>query len=308
MATSYEPSRTSAYSEDMRWRMVWQVEGLGCTHIQVAKNVGVDRSTVSRTIQLFHVTGSVSKRIYPKEQAFRKLTAPVQLLILHLVMQKPGIYLREIQNELSTTLLVQVDVGTICRFLHNSGFTRQKLKIVALQRDEFLRQQFIVDVSVYNTDMLVFIDETGADRRNLLRRHGYSLRGMPLVKQAMLVRGEHLSGMAVMSVHGLLDVRVTKGGTNGDDFYDFIQDHVLCHLQPFNGITPHSVIILDNCAIHHTHEVVDMIEGVGAIIQFLPPYSPDLNPIEEAFSKVKSEMKNLGETVDITDTETIIFY
>ena len=274
--------------------------------MQVAKNVGVDRSTVSRTIQLFCVTGSVSKRTYPKEQAFRKLTTPVQLLILHLVMQKPGIYLREIQNELSTTLLLQVDVGTICRFLHNSGFTRQKLKIVALQRDEFLRQQFIVDVSVYNTDMLVFIDETGADRRNLLRRHGYSLRGMPLVKQAMLVRGEHLSGMAVMSVHGLLDVRVKKGGTNGDDFYDFIQDHVLCQLQPFNGINPHSVVILDNCAIHHTHEVVDMIEGVGAIIQFLPPYSPDLNPIEEAFSKVKSGMKNLGETVDITDTETIL--
>ena len=64
-----------AYSEDMRWRMVWQVKGLGCTRIQVAKNVGVDRSTVSRTIQLFRVTGSVSKRLYPKEQAFRKLTA-----------------------------------------------------------------------------------------------------------------------------------------------------------------------------------------------------------------------------------------
>ena len=66
------------------------------------------------------------------------------------------------------------------------------------------------------------------------------------------------------------------------------------------------MIILDNCVIHHTHEVVDMIEGVGAIIQFLPPNSPDLNPIEEAFSKVKSEMKNLGETVDITDTENIL--
>ena len=66
------------------------------------------------------------------------------------------------------------------------------------------------------------------------------------------------------------------------------------------------MIILDNCAIHHVQEVVDMVEGVGAIVHFLPPYSPDLNPIEEAFSKVKSEMKNLGETTDITDTETIL--
>ena len=46
----------------------------------------------------------------------------------------------------------------------------------ATQRDELFREQFISDVSIYNPDMLVFIDETGADRRNLLRSHGYSIR------------------------------------------------------------------------------------------------------------------------------------
>ena len=49
-----------------------------------------------------------------------------------------------------------------------------------LQRDEFLRQQYISDVSVYSPEMLVFIDETGTDRRNGLRKYGYSLRGKPL--------------------------------------------------------------------------------------------------------------------------------
>ena len=54
---------------------------------------------------------------------------------------------------------------------------------------------------------------------------------------------------------------------------------------PYGGVNPHSVVIPDNCAIHHILEVWPMLEEVGVPVHFLPPYSPDLNPIEEAFSK-----------------------
>ncbi len=152
---SCEPHRCSAYSEDLRWRMVWQSEGLEYTHATVAQNLWVDRSTVSRTLQLFRTTGSVCKKLYPKEKAFRKLTTPAQMLILNLVIKKPGIYLRDIQEEVLHLLLLEVDVSTIRRFLHSSGLTRQKLCLVATKRDEFLRQQYILDVSIYNAEMLV---------------------------------------------------------------------------------------------------------------------------------------------------------
>ena len=59
--------------------------------------------------------------------------------------------------------------------MHKSGFTYQRLKVTALQQDEFLRQQFILEVSVYSPEMLVFIDETGTDHRNLVRKYGYSI-------------------------------------------------------------------------------------------------------------------------------------
>ena len=216
--------------------MVWQCEALGYTHARVAENLGVDRSTVTRTLQLFHTTGSVSKKLYPKEKAFRKLTTPAQLLILNLVVEKPGIYLQEIQEELQNVLLLAVDVSTICRFLHNSGFTHQKLCLVATQRDEFIRQQYILDVSVFKPEMLVFIDETGADRRNALRKYGYSLRGIPQKYNTLLVRGERVSGLALMSVNGLLDVRTVKGTTDGDTFYDFVQKYLIPQLMPFDGV------------------------------------------------------------------------
>ena len=92
---------------------------------------------------------------------------PAQLLIIHFCLEKPGIYLHEIQKELEYILFLEVSLSTICRFLHNSKFTRQKLRTTALQQDEFLRLQFRSDVSVYSPEMLVFVDETGADRRNL---------------------------------------------------------------------------------------------------------------------------------------------
>ena len=140
--TSCEPLRTSAYSQDLRWRMVWQHLAMGYSYEHVALNLGVDRCTVSRVLQLFHNTGTVAKKSYPREKAFRKLTTPAQLLILNLLVQKPGVYLREIQDELQKLLLLYVDTATICRFLHATGFTHQKLCLVAKQRDEFVRQQF----------------------------------------------------------------------------------------------------------------------------------------------------------------------
>ena len=101
---SCEPGRTSAYSEDLRWRMVWQREAIGLPRSVVASNLGVDESTVFRTLQLFHSTGSVAKRKYPTDRAARILTSPCQLLILDLVIQRPGIYLHEIQQVLDFVL------------------------------------------------------------------------------------------------------------------------------------------------------------------------------------------------------------
>ena len=107
--------------------MVWQKEVLGKSLAEVSKDLCVDRSTVSRTMSLFFASGSVKEKPYPKEKAFRKLTTPCQLLIMNLVIERPGIYLRELQDELRSTLEVEVSLSAICKFVHQSGLTRQKL-------------------------------------------------------------------------------------------------------------------------------------------------------------------------------------
>ncbi len=136
---SCEPSRTSAYSEDLRWRIVWQREGLNKKCKDIASNLGVDAATVCRTLSLFRHTGSVHKKSYPSGRAFRKLSLALECMIVHIVLMRPGIFLREIQRELLKETGADVSLSTICKLLHRNGFTRQRLRIVASQRDDFLR-------------------------------------------------------------------------------------------------------------------------------------------------------------------------
>ena len=109
-----------------------------------------------------------------------------------------------------------------------------------------------------------------------------------------------------MSNAGILDVSLVKGTTNGETFSRFVLSNLLPHLQPFNGTNPHSVVVMDNCSIHHVQEVEEIFDEAGVLLLFLPPYSPDLNPIELAFSKVKSQIKNLEPSMGTFDTETMI--
>ena len=159
-------------------------------------------------------------------------------------------------------------------------------------------------MSVYSPEMLIFIDETGTDRRNTIRKYGYSMRGKPLKNYLLLVRGERISAIACISVAGLIDVKTVRGTSDGDVVYDFVQKYLLPHLMPFNGTNPHSVVVMDNCSIHHILEVKKSIQEVGALLHFLPSYSPDFSPIEETFSKLKQSLQTVEE--DITDIETLV--
>ena len=120
---SCEPKRSSSYCEDLRWRMIWQREGLCYSYKVVARNLGVDKSTVKRTVRKFLQTGTVAKENYPAERAQKILTEPAKIFIISQVIEKPGIYLSEIQSLLEEKLYLDISLSTICKFLHKSGFT-----------------------------------------------------------------------------------------------------------------------------------------------------------------------------------------
>lgn len=288
--------------------MVYQAKFLGKTYSEIASSLNVDASTVCRIVSLFDATGDVSPKQYPPNTGTAKLTDTDKFIILELAVDKPGIYLREIQVQLAQETGTKVDTSTICRFLHASGFTRQKMILTAKQRSDELRAEYMMDMEVYrgHPEFFVFVDETGTDRRDSMRRFGYSLRGKPARIHRLLWRGQHVTAIVAMSLSGILDCYAVRGAINADKFEQFIQQSLAPVLQPFDGVNPNSIVVLDNASIHHVDQVVHALQQTGALVQFLPPYSPDLNPIEEAFSKLKSVMKANEEAVDDMDAETMV--
>ena len=125
---------------------------------------------------MFYATGDVA----PVEQTRGPsclLTEFELHIILNTFIHKPTAFLHEVQEDLFNSCGKWVHISTICRSIKHQGLTRKKVQTVALQQDERLRIQFMVDISSYDPSMLIWIDETGSARRNSIRQYGYSLRG-----------------------------------------------------------------------------------------------------------------------------------
>ena len=166
------------------------------------------------------------------------------------------------------------------------GCSRQGMLSVAIQRLDTLRSRFMADISIYDPQMLVWLDETGCNRRNTLRKYGYRLRGIPVCDHCLLVRGKQYLAIPVMSLDGIHDIYVTEGTVNGEKLADFVRNCLLPVLKPFNYMNSYSVMIVDNASIHHIQDVADLIERqAGVKVCFLPSYSPELNPAEGVLVK-----------------------
>ena len=134
----------------------------------------------------------------------------------------PGIYHYELQRELAKSGIC-VSNATVCRILKYMGCSRQAMHHVALQQSETSRARFMAEISVYDPSMLVWLDESGCDRRHTIRKYGYSLRGKPLCDHRLLIRGTRFSVIPIMSLEGIHDIYITEGTVNGDKFAEFVK-------------------------------------------------------------------------------------
>ncbi len=280
-----------SYSTDLRWRIVWLYYYKEKSIEEIEKLLFVSSRSVRRYIALFDETGEVSP-VSQQHGPPRTLDALEEMTLVQSLLNKPDMYLQELKQELIQVTGTNVSLSTVCRTLKRLGFSRKKLRHIAVQRSEERRLEFMEEMAYFNSDMLVWTDECGSDRRNEIRKYGYSLRGMTPVSYKFFSRGKRLSAIPVLTTRGIEDVFVTDKTVNGDIFLQFVEQCLVPVLQPFNGSNARSVVIMDNASIHHVGEVVERIQQTGAIIRFLPPYSPDLNPAEEVFSKMKKFLVN----------------
>ena len=165
------------YSLDLRWRVVWLHLFLLMPAKEVARLLFISERTVYRYSERFRITGDV--RLFRQRSRYgppRELSEFDELQLIQLILSRPGIYLRELQRELFYSTGNLVDMATICRVVKRMRMSRQKIKHIALQQSEILRIQFAAEMAAIDSSIVLWIDETGCDRRNALRKYGYGIR------------------------------------------------------------------------------------------------------------------------------------
>ena len=132
---------------------------------------------------------------------------------------------------------------------------------------------------------LVFLDETGA-KTNMTRLYARSRRGQRCVDHAPYGHWNTTTLVAAISWQGLLAPMVLDGPMNREAFVAYVEQMLAPALEP--GM----IVVMDNLAAHHAPSITGLLEAVGAQVHYLPPYSPDFNPIEQMWAKVKSGLRS----------------
>ena len=140
---------------------------------------------------------------------------------------------------------------------------------------------------------LVFLDESGVTTE-MTRRYGRALRGERVQEATPAGHWSTLTLLGALTSQGLLASMTVESPTDGDVFLAYL-DAVLCPC-----LRPGQIVIADNLSAHKVDGVRQRIEAAGATLLYLPPYSPDFNPIEKAWSKIKQRLRKAkARTLDL---------
>jgi transposase len=142
-------------------------------------------------------------------------------------------------------------------------------------------------ISTLDAQRLVFVDEMGTNT-SLGLIYAYSLRGYRAYAKVPRNRAPNTTLLSSMSLEGMGPSLAVEGSINRDVFEVCVERVLAATLRPGQ------IVVMDNLSTHKGKRVKEIIEKRGYVLLYLPPYSPDFNPIEEAFSKIKGLLRKAG--------------
>jgi len=187
-----------------------------------------------------------------------------------------------------------------------TGSAAEKKSLHALQRDteenRKRRQAFVERIGTISPERVIFLDESGVTTQ-MTRTYGRASRGVRIHEATPQGHWKILTMLGAMSSRGMLAMMTIEEATDSDIFLAYL-DHVLCP-----KLKPGDVVVMDNLSAHKVDGVGRRIERCGAELLYLPPYSPDLNPIEKAWAALKQILRSAKartkEALDLAITEAI---
>jgi transposase len=273
----------TAYSQDLRQRILDTVQRGEGSLRQIACRFLVSLSFVTRLLQLHRNTGSLQPK--PHGGGNPAVLGPEDLERLReLVQKQPDATLEELQQRLG----VSCSLMTISRALRKLKLPRKKKVLHAQEQDnpevQEQRREFCAELAGVDPQRLVFVDECGANTA-MTRTHGRAPVGQR-VSASTPGHWESITLTCGLRLSGVTATLAFPGATNTEMFESYVKDVLVPELKPGD------VVVWDNLKPHQSEEAVEAVEGAGARVVPLPPWSPDLTPIEEMVSKVKNAMRS----------------
>ncbi|MFZ0871595.1 MAG: IS630 family transposase [Rhodanobacter sp.] len=272
-------------SMDLRTRVLGAVAD-GASGRRVGDRFGVSAASVSRWRALERTQGDASPKAVGGDRRSQK-TETHAPAILSAVEETPDITIEELRQALAKTNVV-VSYGALWRFLDRHKITRKKKSAHASEQDRpdvvKRREDWFEGQLDLDPERLVFIDETWAST-NMARRYGRAPRGQRLRMSIPHGHWKTTTFVGALRLTGMTAPMVLDGPINSRAFQAYVDQVLVPELKPGD------VVIMDNLGSHKGAGIRAAIETAGAKLLYLPPYSPDFNPIENAFAKLKALLR-----------------
>jgi len=258
----------------------------GQPRAEIIKTFTISQSTIKRYIKLRRETGNVKPKAIPGRPS--KKGAALHTGLLPQLEAHPDATLVEHCQLWEATQDVRVSSATMSRAIQHLNWTRKKKTIRASEQNEADRAAWREQAKTLDESLLVFIDECGSNIA-LTRLYARSPKGKRVYGSVPRNKRANITLVASLSLQGMGEAFILEGSADTAVFELYVEQI----LAP--GLQAGQIVILDNLNTLVGEKVRQAIEARGCQLLFLPSsYSPDLSPIEEAFSKLKTVLRRVG--------------
>ena len=236
---------------------------------QRAKNAGCSTRAIRRIRLNMNCFGSARAPPITSGRP-RSITPSMLQALCDRLVEKPYMYQDEMAVFLWDEFEIMVTTHSISRALSSIRWSTKNMRRIAKEQNADVRDLYLHKLSAFKSYQLVYIDESGCDKRAGFRRTGWSPLGVTPVQVARFHRERRSQILPAYTQDGIIHFRVFQGSTDGEVFEEFLEE-----LLPHCGRWPEpkSVLIMDNASFHRSERIDQMCNEAGVVLLYLPPYS-----------------------------------
>ena len=290
-------------SDDTRRIIVNKYE-LGMTYRDISILFDVPYETVRSIVKLFIKTGRI-RTIKQRQPKIKKLSIEEEAFLKNKIAEDVSVTLKKLKSSLLAEKGIAVSIPTIAREIKNFNYSLKRVVLVPSMRNSAenieARFNYANEYLLLNEEKIIFLDEFGVSCSHRLS-YGRSEVGTPAKKVVRSIRSKNFSICAAISKNGLILSKTMNTAYNGALFSEFVQE-LMVKLNELQMMS--FTIIMDNVSFHKVTGINELIFEGGHNLLFLPTYSPQLNPIEEFFSKWKQSVRSANSNT-VTELENAI--